>query len=69
MSLWRRLFPKYECKRCRDTHVVYGDGWIGRCDCSASKARIQQMYIDFIEGLPPRVREYFTRPTKKTESE
>lgn len=42
MSLWRKLFPKYACRRCRDTFVVEGRYFIARCDCPAAEAELHR---------------------------
>ena len=51
MSLWRKLFPKYNCRRCRDTFVVSGLGYIARCDCPASKEATGEAMREFAEHL------------------
>lgn len=46
---WRKIFPKYECRKCKDTFVLEGSGYISRCDCPASQAAIQRTAQEFGE--------------------
>jgi hypothetical protein len=42
-SLWRRLFPKYKCKHCRDSGVLQDRHSIGICHyCRDIEAEIRE---------------------------
>ncbi len=51
MNFWRKLFPKYNCRRCKDTLVVYGQYFIARCDCPGSIEATRRASEEFWKKL------------------
>lgn len=51
MSLWRRLFPKYDCRRCKDTHILESQYAMSRCDCEGSRVEIAKTLKNFSESM------------------
>lgn len=41
-KLWRKLFKKYNCRKCRDTFVVETRQSIYRCGCKGSREALER---------------------------
>jgi hypothetical protein len=68
VKLWRRLFPKYECRNCKDTGIqpAYRAGnWFScacpcpRCERGVERQREIEKHFDEVvmpslKGLPPK---------------
>lgn len=51
MSLWRKLFPKYNCRKCRDTFILESQYAMSRCDCEGSRDSIARTFKNFHDHL------------------